>query len=161
MPWCLKGPGHQQAWYWPNKPEYSVSNIRRVDTSCWLIWKNKKYAIFSFILLIAIFKSEYLKKFNFPFCLLIAILRSSYRNALRWMPQGQLYWWRVNIGSGNSRSELIRHHHNDQANCYVQVLWSLTLNVRGPSYLGLTSIMAADALAPYVARTSATLILTI
>ena len=30
MPWRLKSPGHQQAWYWPNKPEYSISSIRRV-----------------------------------------------------------------------------------------------------------------------------------
>ena len=27
--WCH---GHQQTWYWPNKPEYSVYCIRRVDT---------------------------------------------------------------------------------------------------------------------------------
>ena len=32
MPWWLKEPGHQQAWYWPNKPEYLVSSIRRVNT---------------------------------------------------------------------------------------------------------------------------------
>ena len=50
MPWRLKSPGHQQAWYWPNKPEYnnvyyflkvqfqyasteqfSISSIRRVN----------------------------------------------------------------------------------------------------------------------------------
>ena len=31
MPWRLNEPGHQQAWYWPNKPEYSVSSIRRVN----------------------------------------------------------------------------------------------------------------------------------
>ena len=31
MPWWLKSPGHQQAWYWPNKPKYSISSIRRVD----------------------------------------------------------------------------------------------------------------------------------
>ena len=39
----------------------------------------------------------------------------------------------------------------------------LTLNVRGPSYLGvnnLVNIVAADALAPYVTRTSASMILT-
>ena len=30
MPWRPKVPGHQQAWYWPNKLEYSVSSIRRV-----------------------------------------------------------------------------------------------------------------------------------
>ena len=30
MPWRLKEPGHQQAWYWSNKPEYSVSSIGRV-----------------------------------------------------------------------------------------------------------------------------------
>ena len=29
MPWWLKEPRHQQAWYWPNKPEYSVFSIRR------------------------------------------------------------------------------------------------------------------------------------
>ena len=29
MPWRLKEPRHQQAWYWPNKPEYSISSIRR------------------------------------------------------------------------------------------------------------------------------------
>ena len=32
MPWQLKAPGHQQAWCWPNKPEYSVFSIRRVKT---------------------------------------------------------------------------------------------------------------------------------
>ena len=32
MPWPLKGPRHQHAWYWSNEPEYSVSSIRR------LIW---------------------------------------------------------------------------------------------------------------------------
>ena len=32
MPWRLKEPGHQQAWYWPNKPEYSISSIRRINT---------------------------------------------------------------------------------------------------------------------------------
>ena len=31
MPWLLKSPGHQQAWYWPPNPEYSVSSIRRVN----------------------------------------------------------------------------------------------------------------------------------
>ena len=31
MPWWLKEPGHQQARYWPSKPEYSVSGIRRVN----------------------------------------------------------------------------------------------------------------------------------
>ena len=31
MPWQLKDPEHQQAWYWPNDPEHSISNIRRVD----------------------------------------------------------------------------------------------------------------------------------
>ena len=30
MPWLLKSPGQQQAWYWPNMPEQSVSSIRRV-----------------------------------------------------------------------------------------------------------------------------------
>ena len=30
MPWRLKEPGHQQAWYWPRKLEYSTSSIRRV-----------------------------------------------------------------------------------------------------------------------------------
>ena len=30
MPWRLKEPGHQQAWYWPPKLEYSVSSIKRV-----------------------------------------------------------------------------------------------------------------------------------
>ena len=34
MPWLLKSPGHQQALYWPNKQEYSVSSIRRVN----LLW---------------------------------------------------------------------------------------------------------------------------
>ena len=29
MPWRLKKLGHQQSWYWPNKPEYSISSIRR------------------------------------------------------------------------------------------------------------------------------------
>ena len=45
-------------------------------------------------------------------------------------------------------------------------VWISTLNVPGPSYLGLTwfnlvNIMAADALAPYVAKTSAAIILTV
>ena len=31
MAWRLKEPGHQLAWYWPNKPEYFVSSIRRVN----------------------------------------------------------------------------------------------------------------------------------
>ena len=31
MPWWRKSPGHQQEVYWPNKPEYSVSSIRRVN----------------------------------------------------------------------------------------------------------------------------------
>ena len=31
MPWRLKEPGHQQAWYWPNKPEYSVTNNRKLN----------------------------------------------------------------------------------------------------------------------------------
>ena len=29
MTWRLQEPGHQQAWYWPNRPAYSVPNIRR------------------------------------------------------------------------------------------------------------------------------------
>ena len=37
--WCpgrrLEEPGHQQAWYWPNKPEHSVSSITRVKNSCY------------------------------------------------------------------------------------------------------------------------------
>ena len=32
MPWWLKDPGHQQAWYWPNKPVHSVSIIKRVNS---------------------------------------------------------------------------------------------------------------------------------
>ena len=31
--WCpgdFKSPGHQQSWYWQNKPEYSIFSIRRV-----------------------------------------------------------------------------------------------------------------------------------
>ena len=31
MPWRLKEPGHQHAWYWPNKPDISISNIKRVN----------------------------------------------------------------------------------------------------------------------------------
>ena len=30
MHWLLKLPVHQQAWYWPLKPEYSVSSIRKL-----------------------------------------------------------------------------------------------------------------------------------
>ena len=30
MPWRLKAPGHQRAWYWSNKLQYSMSSIRRV-----------------------------------------------------------------------------------------------------------------------------------
>ena len=33
MPWWLKSPGHQQALYWLNKPEYSISSNRRVSIS--------------------------------------------------------------------------------------------------------------------------------
>ena len=31
VPWWLKEPGYKQASYWPNKPEYSLSSIRRVS----------------------------------------------------------------------------------------------------------------------------------
>ena len=31
MPWRLKEPQDQQAFYWPNKPEYSISSIKRVN----------------------------------------------------------------------------------------------------------------------------------
>ena len=31
VPWRLKEPGHQQVWHWPNKLEYSISSIRRVN----------------------------------------------------------------------------------------------------------------------------------
>ena len=31
-PWQFKEPGYQQAWYWSNKQEYSVSSIRRVKS---------------------------------------------------------------------------------------------------------------------------------
>ena len=34
-PQWVKSPGHLQVWYWPNKPEYSVSSIRWVNFS----WK--------------------------------------------------------------------------------------------------------------------------
>ena len=30
----LKLPEHQQAWYWPPKPEYPISSIRRVKLCC-------------------------------------------------------------------------------------------------------------------------------
>ena len=30
--WWLQEPEHQQAWYWPPKPEYYVSSIRRVSS---------------------------------------------------------------------------------------------------------------------------------
>ena len=30
--WLLKSPGHQQAWYWSPKPEYSIASIQRVNT---------------------------------------------------------------------------------------------------------------------------------
>ena len=36
MPWWLKEPGHQQAWYWPSKLEYSISSIKRAKTLKWL-----------------------------------------------------------------------------------------------------------------------------
>ena len=36
IPWRLKELGHQQAWSWPNKQEYSVSSIRRVNR--WYRW---------------------------------------------------------------------------------------------------------------------------
>ena len=32
IPWRLTEPGHQQAWFWPNKLEYSISSIRRVKS---------------------------------------------------------------------------------------------------------------------------------
>ena len=35
MHWPLKSPQHQQAWYWPPKPEFSISSIRRVR-SCFV-----------------------------------------------------------------------------------------------------------------------------
>ena len=37
MPWWLKSPGHQQAWYWPNKLVYSVASITRVERQIWMI----------------------------------------------------------------------------------------------------------------------------
>ena len=47
MLWRLQEPEHQQAWYWPPEPGYSISSIRRVKTSlfgpshdenqCWFI----------------------------------------------------------------------------------------------------------------------------
>ena len=57
MPWQLKEPGHQQAWYWSNKPEYSVSGIRRV------------------------------KSINFKFIVQNSSLSTHSEIALRWMPQ--------------------------------------------------------------------------
>ena len=40
MPWRLKEPGHQQAWYWSPKLKYSLSGIRRVNIglSNGLLW---------------------------------------------------------------------------------------------------------------------------
>ena len=35
MPWRLKEPGHQQAWHWSSKMEYSVPSIRRVNIDLW------------------------------------------------------------------------------------------------------------------------------
>ena len=46
MPWLLKSPGHQQTWYWPNKLEYSVSSIRRLNECqgpCFLYSQNNGY----------------------------------------------------------------------------------------------------------------------
>ena len=37
MLWRCQDTGHQQAWCWPNKPEYSVLSIRRVDSQNWNI----------------------------------------------------------------------------------------------------------------------------
>ena len=33
MPWRLQEPDHQQAWYWPWKPKYSIFSIRRVKNT--------------------------------------------------------------------------------------------------------------------------------
>ena len=33
MPWQLKEPGHQQAWYWPNKLEYYVQHQIQISDS--------------------------------------------------------------------------------------------------------------------------------
>ena len=42
MPWRLKEPRHRQAWYWPNKPECSVSSIRRVKIlQVWVFCNHK------------------------------------------------------------------------------------------------------------------------
>ena len=38
MTWRLKEPGHQQAWYWPSKPEYSISSIRRDNHNHFSTW---------------------------------------------------------------------------------------------------------------------------
>ena len=40
MLWWLQEPGHQQAWYWPPKPEYSVSSSRRVNWWATLVTQN-------------------------------------------------------------------------------------------------------------------------
>ena len=41
MLWRLKEPGHQQAWYWPPKPEYSITSIKRVNPWIKLIQLDK------------------------------------------------------------------------------------------------------------------------
>ena len=34
IPWRLKEPERQEAWYWPPRPEYSVCKIRRANVLC-------------------------------------------------------------------------------------------------------------------------------
>ena len=76
MPWLLKSPGHQHAWYWSPKHEYSVSSIRRVNNISWYINS-----------LVPGRCGCDLKNPIFKRVLVIGIFRSSYEGLLRWMLQ--------------------------------------------------------------------------
>ena len=54
MPWWLEEPGHQQAWFWLNKPEYSVCSIRRVKS--WLVWKRNTHLVLTHYILSCFWK---------------------------------------------------------------------------------------------------------
>ena len=65
MLWWREEPGHHQEWYWPNKPEYSISSTRRVKylvtydrnqlyqiRSVW-IYKYVTFLLFSMLMTVA------------------------------------------------------------------------------------------------------------
>ena len=57
MPWRLKEPGHQQAWYWPNKPENFVSSINRFNPMSCIFRANIHFFIYLFFFF---FKQTYI-----------------------------------------------------------------------------------------------------